>query len=168
MIRTNRLRVPEPNPFFLCEWRFGAPKTLRANGTLISEPRFSTPCEMQFFPREKGKMALYVDIPPSEIRERERLLVVSALFSDPECQERVGQLYAQPVIWDGVRSCKSRMFDRKFRPVQPAWDQDGPGWPPPQDLDGSETLQNKAHGESGRDPFGPGMGPGRAENQARV
>ena len=31
--------------------------TLRARGTLISEPRFSTPCEMRFFPREKGKMA---------------------------------------------------------------------------------------------------------------
>ena len=29
--------------------------TLRAKGTLISEPRFSTPCEMRFFPREKGK-----------------------------------------------------------------------------------------------------------------
>ena len=25
---------------------------------LISEPRFSTPCEMRFFPREKGKMAV--------------------------------------------------------------------------------------------------------------
>ena len=66
-----------------------------------------------------------------------------------------------------------------FRPVQarswkeksPAgWDQDGPGWPPPGDLDGSEMLENKAHGESGRDPFGPGMGPGRAQGrtQARV
>ena len=30
---------------------------LRAKGTLISEPRFSTPCEMPFFPREKGEMA---------------------------------------------------------------------------------------------------------------
>ena len=30
---------------------------LRAKGTLISEPRFSTPCEMRFFPREKGKTA---------------------------------------------------------------------------------------------------------------
>ena len=28
--------------------------SLRAKGTLIGEPRFSTPCEMQFFPREKG------------------------------------------------------------------------------------------------------------------
>ena len=31
--------------------------SLRAKGTLISEPRFSTPCEMRFFPtreREKG------------------------------------------------------------------------------------------------------------------
>ena len=31
--------------------------TLRAKGTLISEPRFSTPYEMRFFPREKGKTA---------------------------------------------------------------------------------------------------------------
>ena len=31
--------------------------SLRAKGTLISEPRFSTPCEMRFFPREKGKTA---------------------------------------------------------------------------------------------------------------
>ena len=31
--------------------------TLRAKGTLISEPRFSTPCETRFFPREKGKTA---------------------------------------------------------------------------------------------------------------
>ena len=31
--------------------------TLRAKGALISEPRFSTPCEMRFFPREKGKTA---------------------------------------------------------------------------------------------------------------
>ena len=31
--------------------------TLRAKGTLISEPRFSAPCEMRFFPREKGKTA---------------------------------------------------------------------------------------------------------------
>ena len=30
---------------------------IRAKGTLISEPRFSTSCEMRFFPREKGKMA---------------------------------------------------------------------------------------------------------------
>ena len=32
-------------------------KSLRARGTLISEPRFSTPREMRFFPREKGEMA---------------------------------------------------------------------------------------------------------------
>ena len=29
-----------------------------SQSTLICEPRFSTPCEMRFFPREKGKMAL--------------------------------------------------------------------------------------------------------------
>ena len=32
-------------------------ESLRAKGTLISEPRFSTPCEMRFFPRETGEMA---------------------------------------------------------------------------------------------------------------
>ena len=29
--------------------------SLRAKGTLISEPRFSTPCEVRFFPRDTGK-----------------------------------------------------------------------------------------------------------------
>ena len=33
--------------------------TLRAKGALISEPRFSTPCEMRFFPREKEKTAFF-------------------------------------------------------------------------------------------------------------
>ena len=61
-----------------------------------------------------------------------------------------------------------------FRPVQArSWkERSGAGWDqaPPRDLDGSEMLENKAHGESGRDPFGPGMGPGRAQDrtQARV
>ena len=32
-------------------------ETLRAKGALNCEPRFSTPCEMRFFPREKGKTA---------------------------------------------------------------------------------------------------------------
>ena len=32
-------------------------QTLRAKGALISEPRFSNPCEMRLFPREKGKTA---------------------------------------------------------------------------------------------------------------
>ena len=35
----------------------GAQTSLRAKGALISEPRFSTPCEMRFLPREKGKTA---------------------------------------------------------------------------------------------------------------
>ena len=35
--------------------------TLRAKGTLISEPRFSTPCEMRFSPCEKGKMPFVED-----------------------------------------------------------------------------------------------------------
>ena len=39
----------------------------------------------------------------------------------------------------------------------------GPGWV-------RNTVKNKAHGESGRDHLGPGMGPGRAQDrtQARV
>ena len=32
-------------------------QSLRNKCTLISEPRFSTPCEMRFFPRETGKTA---------------------------------------------------------------------------------------------------------------
>ena len=32
-------------------------QTLRAKGTLMSEPRYSTPCDMRSFPRDKGKMA---------------------------------------------------------------------------------------------------------------
>ena len=32
-------------------------KRMRAKGTLISEPRFSTPCDMRFFPCDTGKMA---------------------------------------------------------------------------------------------------------------
>ena len=32
--------------------------SLRAKGTLISEPLFSTPCDMRCFPRDKGKMAV--------------------------------------------------------------------------------------------------------------
>ena len=35
----------------------GTTRTQRAKGRLISEPRFPTPCEMRFFPREKGKTA---------------------------------------------------------------------------------------------------------------
>ena len=34
-------------------------ESLRAKGALISEPRLSTPCEMRFFPREKGKTAFF-------------------------------------------------------------------------------------------------------------
>ena len=44
----------DPPVFFLFA---RLPFPLRAKGTLISEPRFSTPCEMRFFPREKGKTA---------------------------------------------------------------------------------------------------------------
>ena len=41
-------------------------KTLRAKGTLISEPRFSTPCQMRFFPREKGKTAFVKEKPSTK------------------------------------------------------------------------------------------------------
>ena len=43
-----------PIPGVACFEIFGS---LRAKGALISEPRFSTPCGMRFFPREKGKIA---------------------------------------------------------------------------------------------------------------
>ena len=50
-----------PGPLFksLCDKRkiLCIKTSLRPKGTLISEPRFSTPCEMRFFPREKGKTA---------------------------------------------------------------------------------------------------------------
>ena len=52
--------------------------TLRAKGTLISEPRFSTPCEMRFFPREKGKTAILKEKPSKKAifpfsREKNRI-----------------------------------------------------------------------------------------------
>ena len=34
-------------------------KSLRAKGTLISEPRFSTPCEMRFFPTRERENGLF-------------------------------------------------------------------------------------------------------------
>ena len=40
--------------------------TLRAKGTLISEPRFSTRCEMRFFPREKGENGLLKEKPSTK------------------------------------------------------------------------------------------------------
>ena len=40
--------------------------SLRAKGPLISEPRFSTPCEMRFFPREKGKTAFFKEKPSTK------------------------------------------------------------------------------------------------------
>ena len=39
---------------------------MRAKGALISEPRFSTPCEMRFFPREKGENGLFRDKPSTK------------------------------------------------------------------------------------------------------
>ena len=39
---------------------------LRAKGTLISEPRFSTPCEMRFFPRERGETAFFKEKPSTK------------------------------------------------------------------------------------------------------
>ena len=37
--------------------------TLRAEGALISEPRFSTPCDMRFFPCDTGKTAIFKEKP---------------------------------------------------------------------------------------------------------
>ena len=55
---------PFPEGEFAVVWHRRTPflsgksgNSLRAKGTLISEPRCSTPCEMRFFPREKGKTA---------------------------------------------------------------------------------------------------------------
>ena len=62
------LRAPQPreayilqknlskNPLFLVPDSCTL-KTLRAKSTPISEPRFSIPCEIRFFPLEKEKMA---------------------------------------------------------------------------------------------------------------
>ena len=60
--RTVSQRLKESLKMSILSLRSGWPMNniltpLRAKGTLISEPRFSTPCEMQFFPREKGKTA---------------------------------------------------------------------------------------------------------------
>ena len=38
----------------------------------------------------------------------------------------------------------------------PGWDQDGPGWPPPRDLDGSETLSTKHMANLDGTPSDPG------------
>ena len=40
--------------------------SLRAKGTLISEPRFSTPLRDAFFPREKGKTAFFKETPSTK------------------------------------------------------------------------------------------------------
>ena len=50
---TARRTSPRDFDLFFSSFLF----SLRAKGTLISEPRFSTPCEMRFSPREKGKTA---------------------------------------------------------------------------------------------------------------
>ena len=49
---------PQPQCWikFLDPW---TQDSLRAKGTLIGEPRFSSPGDMPFFPREKGKMVLF-------------------------------------------------------------------------------------------------------------
>ena len=47
--------------------RFGPSRiTLRAKGTLISEARFSTPCEMRCLPREKGENGLFKEKPSTK------------------------------------------------------------------------------------------------------
>ena len=55
--RTKMAGVTHAKTLFAKNPVFALLTTLRAKGTLISEPRFSTPCEMRFFPREKGKTA---------------------------------------------------------------------------------------------------------------
>ena len=41
-------------------------QSLRAKGTLISAPRFFTPCETRFFPRKKGKTAIFKEKPSTK------------------------------------------------------------------------------------------------------
>ena len=65
-------------------------RTLRAKGTLISEPRFSTPCEMRFFPREKGEMA-FVEGFSLKIRK----ILVSVKF----VSAILGPEMAAPILW---------------------------------------------------------------------
>ena len=53
--------------------------TLKAKGTLISEPRFSTPCDMRFFPRDTGKRPFPRQKPSKKaispvLREKNRIL----------------------------------------------------------------------------------------------
>ena len=60
----------------LAIWSPNAPNTLRAKGTLISEPRFSTPCEIRFFPREKGKTA-FSSRELSRVKSEEQLVQAS-------------------------------------------------------------------------------------------
>ena len=88
---------------------------------------------------------------------------------EPRCTKHI--VGVKPRRW---QSGGFRKWPRSlFRPVQArswkersgaGWGQDGTGWPPPRNLDRSEMLENKSHGESGRDPFGPVMGPGRAQD----
>ena len=53
-------------PLLRASQKCGCNLTLRAKGALISEPRFSTPCEMRFFPCEKGKTAFFKENPSTK------------------------------------------------------------------------------------------------------
>ena len=41
--------------YYRCDTPYRAVPSLRAKGRLISDSRFSTPCDIRFFPRDKGK-----------------------------------------------------------------------------------------------------------------
>ena len=61
---------------------WGCKKPPQGNGTLISEPpRFSTPCEMRFFPCEKGKTAF----------SKRKALFEKAIFPFSRGKNRISQ-----------------------------------------------------------------------------
>ena len=81
--------------------------SLRAKGTLISEPRFSTPCEMRFFPRDRGKMAFFKEEPSKK-----------AIFPISRAKNRIsqgvenrGSLISVPLalrVWENLGGCGHR------------------------------------------------------------
>ena len=94
------------------------PWFLTAKGTLISEPRFSTPCEMRFFPREKS--------------ERENGLCRGFFFGKAVCPfsrgtnrisqgvENRGSLISVPLALRVVLDCGA-----KWKPICNCWLRDG-------------------------------------------
>ena len=84
--------------------------------------------------REKGKGAARVGGGVETGRGtgksmRARVLFVKTFSLSPDFSQKWPRSLFRPVQ---ARSWKKRSG--------PGWDQDGPGWPPPRDLDGSETL----------------------------